>query len=115
MAPTSSARVSTSKIAASTSERLHGARASGSMSGRNILGGRGCRRIRLFPESLVRAALDRGLEFPQVLVQDAAEADGRLTSSRGLLTDQLQHFRATMKPRPPDSLQSDRGPRDSQR
>src|SRR5215467_3953007 len=59
MPPTSSARVSTSMIAASTSERSSGVRALGSMSGRNIPGGRGCRRIRLFPEDLVGAALDR--------------------------------------------------------
>src|SRR5215510_7948704 len=59
MLPTSSARVSTSRIAASTSEPSSGARASGSMSGGNIPGGRGCRRIRLFPEDLVGAALDR--------------------------------------------------------
>ena len=59
----------------------------------------------------VRRGLDRGFEFAQALVQDAAEADGCLTSSRGLLTDQLQHFRATVKPCPPDRLQSGRGPR----
>src|SRR5262245_57512204 len=81
MPPTSSALVSTSKIAASTSEPSNGARASESTSGGNIPGGRGYRRIRLFPEDLVGAALDRGAHLPQVLVHEAVKADDRLTSA----------------------------------
>ncbi len=111
--PTCSARACTSKIAEFRSDRSSGAHASGSTWGPSILGARGCRRIRLFPEELVRAAIDVRLDLAHVLPHDSAEADDRLSGFGGLLADRLEYLLAAVKPRPPERLQPGRRARDS--